>query len=146
MRIMAARLPGQLRGGDAVLHGDVGVLRGEPYLDHLVGTRLVMEKIADALLVGAQERIDLVYPVDVKAGGADQGERGKPAGITHRDLRGDPAAKRDADQMDTVEIERCEEVEVEIGEVMDSVEPIWGIGFAEARMLRSDHLEPCSER
>ena len=30
-----------------------------------------MEEIADALLVGAQERIDLLDPIDVKTGSAD---------------------------------------------------------------------------
>lgn len=61
--------------------------------DHLVGARLVMEEIADALLVGAQERVDLLDAVDVQAGGADQGKGGKTAGVAHRKLRRDPAAE-----------------------------------------------------
>jgi hypothetical protein len=61
--------------------------------DHLAGARLVMEEIADAPLVGAQERVDLLDAVDVQAGGADQSEGGKTAGVAHRKLRRDPAAE-----------------------------------------------------
>ena len=98
---------------------------------------LIVEQVADALLVVAQEGVDLRHALDMDAGGADQRQRGEPAGVAHRKLGRDPAAERDADQMDAVEIELVEEVEIEVGEVGDGVEPVRRVGGAEARMLRA---------
>src|SRR5262249_48175907 len=53
---------------------------------------------------------------------------------------------RDADEVDAVEIERREEVEIEIGEVVDGVEPVGRVRLPEARMLRRDHVELFRER
>ena len=45
-----------------------------------------------------------------------------------------------ADQIDVVEIELVEQVEIEVGEVGDGVEPVRRVGGAEARMLGHDHV------
>ena len=44
-----------------------------------------------------------------------------------------------------VEIELIEEVEIEVGEVVDGIEPVRRVGLAEARMLRHDHVVPRGE-
>ena len=61
-------------------------------------------------------------------------------GVAHRKLGRDPAAEREADQIDVVEIELIEEIEIEVGEVGDVVEPVRRVGGAEARMLGHDHV------
>ena len=75
MRIVAARLPHQPCAGGPVL--EVGVLELRPLRrgDHRLGAVLVVEQVADALLVGAQEGIDLLHAVDMDAGGADERQR-----------------------------------------------------------------------
>ena len=87
-----------------------------------------MEHVADALLVVAEERIDLRHALDVDAGGADQRQRGEPPRVARRKLGRDPAAEREADQIDAVEIELIEEIEIEVGEVGDVVEPVRRVG------------------
>ncbi len=136
VRIVGARLPRELRGGDPVLHIDVFEFRTQQPRDHLVGARRVMEEIADALLVAAQEEVDLLGARHMDAGGADQRQRREPVGVADRKLGGDPAAERRPDEMDAVEIELLEEVEIEVGEVVDGIEPVRRIAVVEARMLR----------
>ena len=79
------------------------------------------------------------------AGGGDQGQRGEPAGVARRKLGCDPAAEREADQIDVLEVELIEEVEIEVGEIGDGVEPVRRVGGAEARMLGHDHVVPRGE-
>ena len=56
-------------------------------------------------------------------------------------MRGrDPAAEVATDEIDGGEIELVEQVEVEIGEVRDGVEPSRHVGGAEPGMLGGDHV------
>ncbi len=120
-----------------------GVLHLRPLRarDHRLGELLVVEQVAKALLLGIQERIDLRHVLDVDAGGADQRERGETACIAHRELGGDPAAQGASDQVDPAQVELVEELEIEIRQVGDGVEPFGRIGLAEAGMLGGDHVE-----
>ena len=78
----------KLGGGGAILHGHIGVLRGKPLRHHLIGAGPVIEEIADALLVGAQERVDLFDAVDVQAGGPTRAREAR-----HRQFCRDPSAE-----------------------------------------------------
>ena len=76
----------------------------------------IVKEVADELLVGAQERIDLRDARHENADGADQGERGEPARVAYRKLGRDPAAEVVADEMDVGELELVEQVEIEARE------------------------------
>ena len=64
----------------------------------------------------------------------------QPPRVAHRELGRDPAAEREADQIDMVEIELVEKIEIEARQVLDVVEPGRRIGRAVARMLGHDHV------
>src|SRR5262249_22238527 len=68
-------------------------------------------------------------------------ERGQAGRVAHRRLRGDPAAERTPDEMDTGEFELVEEVEIEIRQIPDGIQPWRRIGSTEAGMLGSDNVE-----
>src|SRR6266508_2471303 len=72
--VVAARLPDE--PGGLVLEADVIELP-QP-LHHRVAAPGIVEEVADTLLVGAQERVDLRDTLEVDAGGADQRQRGEP--------------------------------------------------------------------
>jgi len=72
---------------------------------------------------------------------ADQGQAGEPRGIAHRQLGRDPAAERGADQMHPIEPQRLQQIEIEIGEIVDPIEPGRIIRLTEAGMLRGEHRE-----
>ena len=58
--------------------------------DDRLGEVLIVEEVADALLVTAQERIHLFYAVDVDTGGPDQRQGSQASRIADREIRGDP--------------------------------------------------------
>src|SRR5262245_58855715 len=141
MRVMIARLPGEPRGRRPVLERGVFRLRALRARDHRLRELPVVEQGADALLLADQERIKLRHAVDTDAGRADERERGKTRGIAHRELRGNPAPERAADEMHAPQVERFEEIEIEIRQIGDGVEPCRRVGFAEPGMLGHDHVE-----
>jgi hypothetical protein len=65
----------------------------------------------------------------------------EPRGAAHRQLGGDPAAERGADQMHPLQAKRFQEIEIEIDEIVDAIEPGWIIRLAKAGMLRGEHRE-----
>ena len=140
MRIVAARLPGEARRGGLVLEADILELGAGGALHHRVGARRIVEEIADALLVGAQEGIDLGDARHENAGGAHQRQRGDTARVAHRELGRDPAAEIVADEMDVRQIELVEQIEIEARKIRDGVEPGGRVRRAEARMLRRDNV------
>jgi hypothetical protein len=71
----------------------------------------------------------------VDAGRRNQRERPDARCVPYRDLESEPAADRAADDDRIAQIEALHEVEIEIGEVMDVVEPFGLVRAAEARML-----------
>src|SRR5262249_22803660 len=109
--------------------------------DDRLGELLIVEQVADALLLAAQEAIHLRHVLDMDASGSDQGERGQAGGVAHRPIRGEPTAKRTPDEMDAGEAELIEKIEIEVGEIADGIEPRRRIGGAEARMLGNDDVE-----
>src|SRR5262249_58348452 len=94
------------------------------------------EQVTDALPLAAQEAIHLRHVLDVDTGGSDQRERGQAGRIAHRQVRGDPAAKRTPDEGDAGKAELIEKIEIEVRKIVDGIEPRRRIGSAEARMLR----------
>src|ERR1700716_1141539 len=104
MWIVAARLPDQLGRGHPVLERNVLDFGPQRTREHDVGEFLIMEEVANALLVAAEEGIDLRNVLDVDAGGRCECQRGETTRIAHRKLRRHPAAQRLPDQMDAVEI------------------------------------------
>src|SRR5580704_5880536 len=61
--------------------------------------------------------------------------------IAYGELGGNPAAEGGADEMDLLEPQSFDEVEVEVGEVADIVEPLGRLREAESRVLRNDQFE-----
>jgi hypothetical protein len=43
--------------------------------------------------------------------------------------------------MHVVEFQLLHDIEIEVGEVVDGIEPVRRIAFAEARMFRRDHVD-----
>ena len=77
----------------------------------------------------------------VQPGRRDQREALQPLGVEDREVGCDPAAEREADEVDAVELEHVEEVAVVEHEVVEAVEPLRELGVAEARMLGSDQVD-----
>ena len=107
----------------------------------VVGFFLIVKEVAQPLLVAAQERIELLDAGEVKPGGAAERERGQALRVAHGELGGDPAAERQPDQVHVLELQLVEHVEIEIGEVVDVIEPVRRVGLAKARMFRRDDVE-----
>ena len=100
-----------------------------------------MEEVANALLVAAEEGIDLGDVLDMDAGGRCERQRGEAAGIAHGKFSRHPAAQRLPDQMDAVEIKLLQKVEIEVRDVGNGVEPGRRFRFTKSGMLRDDHVE-----
>ena len=72
--------------------------------------------------------------------GADQHEAVDPLAVVHRELRGQPAAERGADDGDVAQVVLVEEVEVEVDEVVHVVDPVQVGRLPVARVRRGDDL------
>ena len=141
IRVVAARLPGDLGDRGAVFQRDVFQLRPQRARNDVVGFFLIVKEIAQPLLVAAQERIELLDAGEVEPGGAAERQRGQALRVAHGELGGDPAAERQPDQVHVLELQLVEHVEIEIGEVVDVIEPVRRVGLAKARMFRRDDVE-----
>src|SRR5215471_3767498 len=75
------------------------------------------------------------------AGGGHQRERTQRVAVAHGEVGRDPAAERGSDEIDLAQAEFLDELEIEVGEIADVVEPLRRIGASEAGMLRYDHVE-----
>jgi len=87
----------------------------------------------------------LLATADLDADGVAEHEVGEPGGALDRDLRRDPSAERDADQRDLCKIERMDEVEIEIGEVVDAIEGFGRLRAAEPGMDRGEEARLCGK-
>src|SRR5262249_61876454 len=94
MGIVVARLPRQLGGRHAILERGIFQLRPLRARDDRLGELFIVEQVADALLVVAQESIHLRHVLDVDAGGSDERERGEAGGGARRPPPGGPAPQR----------------------------------------------------
>ena len=146
LRIMVARLPGELRHHPLVRKPDILVLGHERAGDSLVGEFRFEIGLAHRLLLAEQEGIEMLDAGDVNAWRIDERQRREPAGVAHGEVRRDPSAERQADKMNLAQIERVEEIKIEIGEVRHRLEPGRRVAAAEPRSLRHDHLEFLGER
>ena len=72
---------------------------------------------------------------------ADQGQARQPCRIAHCQLGGDPAAERGADQMHPFQIQCLQQIEIEIGEIGNVIEPGRVVRLTKAGMLWSKHRE-----
>ena len=63
----------------------------------------------------------------------------------HRHFGRDPAAERDADDGYALEVEVLQEVEIEIGKIIDRRERAWLFGITETRMAWRDQACACVE-
>ena len=138
---MVARLPRELGRHHPVLERSILELRPLRASDDRLGELLIVEQIADALLLIGKKSIDLRDIIDMDAGSADQGEGRQARGIADREISGDPATKRASDEMDAAQIELIEKVQIEVGEITDAIEPCGRVRLAEAGMLGRDNVE-----
>src|ERR1700692_1024803 len=74
--------------GSQVIVGDGFRLRPQRAGDDVVGFFLIVEEIAQPLLVAAQERIELLDAGDMETGGAAERQRGQALRAAHGQLRG----------------------------------------------------------
>ena len=124
------------------LRRDVFELGLQHARDHLVGALLIVEQVADALLVGAQERIDLRDALDVDAGGSRPASARRGGCVLRTASSAAIQPPSEWPTRSTSSRSSCvEKIEIEVGEVGDVIEPVRRVGCAEARMLRRDHVE-----
>src|SRR6185369_15060753 len=94
------------------------------------------------LRLGDRKDVDDVTRVpcaDLDADRIGKHEMRKPGRRLDRNLCRDPGAERYPDNDRVLEVEVIEQIEVEIGEVVDGGERLRLLGVAEARMARCDH-------
>ena len=142
MRIVAARLPDQLGGGGPVLEVDVLELR-----------RLSRSLIMSSASFGSWNRSRMrcssltQESIDLRHARARGCRPRRPASARRAAACCAPQARprssrraRWPTRSTLVQIELVEEVEIEVGEVGNVVEPVRRVGGAEARMLGHDHV------
>src|SRR5579862_3147128 len=84
------------------------------------------------------ENIARLAIADLDAESVDENEMREARGILHCDLGRDPAADAGADDRDVAQIERLEQIEIEISEIVDVIELRRNLGATIARMRRCD--------
>src|SRR6202008_5065282 len=112
MGIVVTGLPSEPCGRRAILERGVIQLRTLRARGHRLAEVAIVEHRADALLLAAQECIELFYAIDIDASGAEEGKGGEWGVISHCKVRGDPPAKRAADETDTVQFVLVEKREI----------------------------------
>ena len=100
-----------------------GIKKGAP--QHLV--------VREGVNVG---NVALFAPAEFDAESVDQHETVDPLDAADAHLQRDPSAKGRADQRHILEILPVEQVEIEVGEIVDGAEAIRPLGAAEAGMPR----------
>src|SRR5258708_2903411 len=101
--------------------------------------------MADLLIRREQERVGPAHARDADAMSGQQGQAGERTVVANCDFAREPSADREAGKVDAVETEMIEQVEIEIGEVADIIEPARRVRTAEARMLGDDDIEMLGE-
>src|SRR5262249_24604032 len=91
------------------------------------------------------DNVALLAAADLDADGIDQDQLGDPRRRAHRDLGREPAAERIAEHDRLLELERIHQIEIEIDEVLETVEVIRNRRTGKARMDRLDQLEAFGE-
>ena len=97
-----------------------------------------VEKRAPKVL-SAWQRVDigdvaLLAPAKLDANRVDQHEPSDPLEATHAHLERDPPAERGTDQNHISEIPPIQQVEIEVGEIVDGTEAVRPLGPTEAGM------------
>ena len=98
LRVVEARVPGELRGRKLVLEPDVDLLLGQRHRQPQVGELLIDEQVADALLRRPQEQVALRTPEMCRPAALTSVSVARRRGAADRDFGGDPAAERIADR------------------------------------------------
>ena len=139
--IVHIRRPGVARGGFAVAGGGQHLTVRHRLVVVGADGRIEIGEL-DEFLLGDRVDVDDVASLaiaDLDADRVGQHEVRDPGRRLDRHLGRDPAAERHADDHGVAQIELIEQVEVEIGEVVDGVERPRLLRAAEARVHRRQH-------
>ncbi len=145
-RIEEARLPAEARACDAVEDGLVLILVGGRALGGGLAEPGIGIGKTRLLLRIDHEDVGLGNAFDMDAGRRDQGQAAQPVGRAHRHFQRDPAAERLADHVNPREPERLDEVEIEVGDVGNVVDPGGQLRAVEAGVIGHDHVELFRQR
>ena len=139
---VVVRRPGEAReaGHLAVGVHDVVEVRAVGEVVEVFGLPAAEEAGGDALRRHGEE-VDERLAGHVEAGGRDQREALDPSRVVDRDIRGDPASDREADEVEAVETQRVGEVSVVEDEIVEAHAPLGRLGLAEAGMLGRDEVD-----
>ena len=148
LRIVHPRLPGQQRQRLArAEHG------GELVIGHFCGVALHPLGVVKGqfqrirLRHGEDVRnIELVGRTDLDAHRPGEDDAAKTLRRFGRHFGGDPAPDRAADEVDAVEFQDIHQFEIEMGNVVDTIEPIRQARLAEAWMRRCDEAALLGQR
>ena len=83
--------------------------------------------------------VELVGLAGLDADRTDQRQAVEPLRHLRGDIGGDPAADREADEIGARQAQAVHQLEIDVGDVVDAVEPVRQRRLAEARMRRRDH-------
>ncbi len=126
--------PGEGAGLGVALHHRLDVVRVEQEVRVVLGAAVV-EQLRDVLGRHA-EQVRQRVAGDAQPDRGDQGEAGQPLRVEHPQFGSDPAAEREADQVDLVEGEGVQQVAVVQHQVVEALDPVRQRRAAEAGMLR----------
>ena len=148
LRIVHPRLPGQQRQRLArAEHG------GELVVGHFRGIALHPLGVVKGQLQRIRLRhgedvgnIELVGRSDLDAHRPAEDDAAKTLRRFGGHFGGDPAPDRTADEVDAVELQDIHQFEIEMGNVVDAVEPIRQGRLAETRMRRCDEAALLGQR
>ena len=144
--IEPARLPAELRHGEAVPQHHVHLRLARRQRQDAVGEGLVVIEVAHRLLRPPDEIVAARHALDADAGRRELDEAAEARAVADQDLGGEPAAERVADQMDPVEPRLLDEVEIEHRKVRHRADPRRIVGAAEAGMLGHQQLVALGQR
>ena len=144
LRIVHPRLPRQQRQRLAVADHD-----GQFLIRHLREIRLhprgIVEQQLARLVLRHRENIrdvELVRAADLDADRSDHDQTANALRRLGGHLSRDPAADRAARDIDHIELETIQQLEIEMGDIVDAVEPVRQAGPTKAGMRGHDQTAP----
>ena len=144
---MAVGLPQIERRGLAIARDDFQRFVGER---REIGclARIVVRQPLQLARVGAEDVGDVARQAiaHLDPDRVDEDQPRDAGGRFDGDLRRDPAAHRETDQRHVAQIERVEQIEIEIRQIVDAVDPIGQFRGAESRMRRRDDAPVLGEQ
>ena len=92
------------------------------------------------------DEIPVLDPADLDAVGRGQHQPPEACGGAHSYLAGDPAPETGPREDNVFQAHGLQQIEIEIGKIIDRTEMPWPLVTAEAGMERGDHLEACAQQ